>query len=286
MYLAHASPKPKHPAEIASTGCLHIEPLSGLSGSNQPTHCDVAENVSVSPLDSPGYVAAGYCHYFFDAHEVKVTVERVRHRRRRYCEVENLSRAPALLVQTVNHASTERITTANTVDNANVVLVAKKNLIAIEVDCAPTVIVGRVTFTKRDCNLLEPVLVDEILDNRSIRVGVNLACGHIDTLGGNTKALFSIFLVADRNIDMLHHRNHRSLRLFSAPQVAAVVHVSAYGQAKLLGGRGCFIACCSGGFRDSRGDSGEVEPVLASEYLLPVDLAGLDLSDRRSRTVV
>ena len=80
MYLAHDSAKPKHPPEIASTGRLHIEPLSGLSGPNQSTHCDVAENVSMSPLDSAGYVAAGYCHYFFDAHEVKVTVKRVRHR--------------------------------------------------------------------------------------------------------------------------------------------------------------------------------------------------------------
>ena len=54
--------------------------FSGYGNTIEPGNTELAENVASLPLNSAGYIASSNCHYLFDADEVEVSVERVRHR--------------------------------------------------------------------------------------------------------------------------------------------------------------------------------------------------------------
>ena len=112
------------------------------------------------------------------------------------------------------------------------------------------------------------------------------ALGPLVVLRPDAKDVPRIVAAADQDLDVFQQRRERAAGLLPAPQLAAVVAVAAYGHAQPPGRGQAGVEHLYHRRARGRSRAGEVQPVLAREDCVPIEIRRPELAEAARRPVV
>src|SRR5262245_57115207 len=147
--------------------------------------------------------------------------------RRRRRELERLL-VVLVRADAINQAGGKRIATADAIDDvADVVVLAREELLAVVQHGTPAIAIGVVAFAKRDDLLLKiRKLLQHFFGERTVFLVLELTAFHVD-VHLDAKSLLTIFFIRDadrRERNELTHDLRRFLPV--APQVLSIVVIA------------------------------------------------------------
>ena len=144
---------------------------------------------------------------------------------------------------------------------------------------------SRERFAQRRDDILKAKLLSHSGENTLVTGSVSLTTLYV-SLRLEAQTEFSVLLITDANIDILHQGAHDRLSLLLSPEFLTEVEVNRHRYtvalssfASQLGEFGCLI-------RDSRRNTRPVEPVSTFHDSVEIEILGVSLGNRRVSTVV
>ena len=188
--------------------------------------------------------------------------------------------------QTVDNTTGERVTTTYTVDNRiDIITFGSIEFFAIVDHSFPAIVSSRERFAQCRNNIFESEFFHHLLEDTFVAFSICVACFNV-SIRFEAQTQFRIFFVTDTYIYILHQRFHDRLCFFFCPQFLTEIQVNRYSYAMTLG---CFASQTSqfGSFvRNSRSDTGPVEPVSTFHNSIKIKVGSISFSDSRMSTVI
>ena len=150
----------------------------------------------------------------------------------------------------------------------------------------PTVVGCRAGLAQRDSNLFKAKPISKLSCNGLVALAVDLAGIDIGRLRLNAEHILGILLVGNAYVHVLTQISHGLACLLTAPQLAAVVEITANLEPVCLRRLAGVTAGIHHVGAKRRRDTGKVEPVRASKNHIPVEVGGSGLLNGRMRPVI